>query len=395
MASCNITAHKFQDVRLPLKKALAMRDEQIPFDALQADPDMGKMISFVSLHVHEPNGLLYCGLTSFANQILISFDPDTKRFTDLEYQNRDECERFDVKIHRSFEPDGEGNILLAIAGLHDPKTNPEAPGGRIFRLRPDTGDLEVLGRPMPPDYIQTFAYDRHRRIFYGNGYPLEKTFRFDLDSGKTVELDEPIEAHKARCDQEGNLWELSQRYSRAIHHVTDDDLDVMRHYYNTTERIPLLYRYNPDDGYQYLDEGLPLVSSGPQVLANGLDIGDGGMYLTTNHGGLYRVDKSTGQVEEIAFHAGGRLEGIGYDPKRGLLFLGGGTFYLTHVFVVDVEKRGRITPFWPIADQAQNIRCIIVHALTVTERNGKYLVHIGETDNPDRSGYLWECEIQM
>lgn len=395
MATCKITAHKFQDVHIDLKKALAIRDLELSFDQMQADDEIGKLISFVSLHYHEPNGLLYCGLTSFANQVLISFDPDTKKFIDLEYQSRDICERFDVKIHRSFESDGQGNILMAMAGLHDPKVNPEAEGGRLLRLYPDSGEIEVLGRPMPRDYIQTFAYDHHRRIFYGNGYPLRKTFRFDLDSEKTIELEEDIYAHKSRCDSEGNLWELSRVNTRPIHHVPEEDLEMMRTYFETTDRIPLLYKYNPDDGYQFFDEGLPLVSGGAQTLANGLDVGDGGMYLSTNRGGLYRVDKATGQVDEIAFHPGGRLEGIAYDKNRGLLFLGGGTFYLTHVFVVDVEKRRVITPFWPLADTDQNVRCIIVHDLTVTQRNGHYLVHIGETDNPNRSGYLWECDIQI
>ena len=174
MTTCKITAHKFQDVRVDLKKALAIRDLELSFDQMQADDEIGKLISFVSLHYHEPNGLLYCGLTSFANQVLISFDPDTKQFVDLEYQNRDICERFDVKIHRSFEADGQGNILMAIAGLHDPQVNPEAEGGRLLRLYPDSGEIEVLGRPVPGEYIQTFAYDRGRRIFYGNGYPLRR-----------------------------------------------------------------------------------------------------------------------------------------------------------------------------------------------------------------------------
>jgi hypothetical protein len=48
-----------------------------------------------------------------------------------------------------------------------------------------------------------------------------------------------------------------------------------------------------------------------------------------------------------------------------------------------------------VADTDLNVRCIIVHALTILQRNGHYLVHIGETDNPDRSGYLWECDIQV
>ena len=397
MATCTVKARKFQDLRLPLNTVLALRQAELSFDVSQADPDGGRMVSFVSLHHHEPNGQIYCGLTSFANQILIRFDPDTKQFTDIEYQNRDFCERYDVKIHRSFEPDGEGNILFAIAGLHQLKTNPDAPGGRVMRLHPETGEIDVVCRPVPRDYIQTIALDRKRKIVYGNCHPLGNSFGFDMNNGETFGMAEPIASHKARCDNEGNLWGTSRTRTRPIHHVLEEDLEVVRKV--ITKRsiadIPVLYKYNRDHGYQYLPEGLPVVNCGAQAIANGLDIGDGGMFLTTNNGGLYRVDKETGESEQFAFHLGGRLEGIAYDADRGLLFCAGGNYYSTHVFVVDVNEKRRISPFWPIADHETGERCIIVHALTLAMRNGKYLAYVGETDNPNRSGYLWECEIEV
>lgn len=395
MASCVTRAHRFQDLQLTVKTATALLRAEFDFDTIQKDEDFGKLISFVSLHYHEPNGLLYCGLTSFTNQILITFDPKTKKFHDLEYQDRDICERYDVKIHRSFEPDGKGNILFAVSGLHAVKTNPDAPGGRIFRLNPDNGDIDVVGRPVPRDYIQTIAYDPVREIVYGNCYPIGNTFYYEVRTGQTTIPSEPISAHKTRCDREGNLWGISQKMTRPIHHVGEVDLAVMEAFFKAPGEVQRLYRFNPDDGYDYLEDGLPLINGGRQSMANGLDIGDGGMYITTSSGGLYRIDKKSGEVEEIAFHLGGRLEGIAYDAERGLLFLGGGTFYLTHVFVVDVEKRKRITPFWPVADETTDDRCIIVHALQVAKQGDSYLVYIGETDNPNRSGYLWESEIRL
>ena len=395
MASCVTRAHRFQDLQLPVETAVAIMGAGFDFDTMQKDEDFGKLISFVSLHYHEPDGLLYCGLTSFSNQILITFDPKTKKFHDLEYQNRDFCERYDVKIHRSFEPDGQGNILFAIAGLHDIKTNPDAPGGRIFRLNPKNGDIDVIARPVPRDYIQTIAYDAPRQIVYGNCYPNHNTFYYDIAAGKTIYPAEPIGAHKLRCDNQGNLWELSTTRTRPIHHVGDVDLKVMERCFKISGDIQRLYTFNPDDGYDYLDEGFPLVSGSRQNLSNGIDVGDGGMYLSTSHGGLYRVDKKSREVEEIAFHLGGRLEGLAYDAERGLLFCGGGTFYLTNVFVVDIEKRKRITPYFPVADVETGDRCIIVHAMQVVKQDGAYLAYTGETDNPNRSGYLWESEIRL
>ena len=119
MASCQTTARKFQDFSLPIDTVAAMQQAELNFDDDQAAPDAGKMVSFVSLHHHDPNGQVYCGLTSLANQILVSFDPDTKQFADLAYQDREFCERYDVKIHRSFEADGHGDGFFLGATLFD------------------------------------------------------------------------------------------------------------------------------------------------------------------------------------------------------------------------------------------------------------------------------------
>lgn len=395
MASCTTRAYRFQDLSLPLKTVMAMREVKWTFAMRQVDPDWGKFISFTSLHAHKANGQLYCGLTSEEQQLLVSFDPQEKKFTDLEFQNQEFCEPYDTKIHRSFEADGEDSIIFGVAGLHTEVTYPDAGGGRLFRFSPNSGEYEILGRPVRRDYIQTIAYDAKRQVIYGNCYPMNNSFIYSLETQTTIEPDEPFTGHKIRCDNEGNLWGISGKICKPIPHVPATDLEIMHMFFNQPHEIPRLYRYNPDDGYQYLEDGLPLISGQRQELANGLDVGDGGMYLTTNIGMLYRVDKKSGAIDEIAFLGAGRLEGIGYDPERGLLFLGGGQMYLTHVFVVDVEKRKRITPFWPVADGETGERCIIVHDLAVIPQEGKYLVYTGETDNPNRSGCLWESEITV
>jgi len=395
MASCKVKSYRFQDIRMPLKTVMAIKEAGWDFDEFAADPEIRDMISFVSLHYHEPNGIVYCGLTSYAAQILITFDPDTKKFTDLEFQNNDLAEPFDTKIHRSLEPDDDGTILFAIAGLHTIKNHPEARGGRIFRLYPDTNKIEVLVRPVPRDYIQTIAFDRKRKIVYGNCHPILNSFGFDLKTSEVFQMTESVSGHKARCDNEGNLWGTSDTRTIPIPYVGAEDLEIMRERFKVPVGTPLLYRYNPDDGYHYFKDGLPLINGRPQYISNSLDVGDGGIYMGTTHGRLYRVDKRTGAVRQMCDHIGGRLEGIAYDPERGLLFLGGGSLYLTNVFVFDVEKKKLVGGFWPVADTETGDRCIIVHALCLTKRNGSYLAYIGETDNPNRAGYLWECEIKI
>ena len=174
MASCKVTARKFQEVHIPIRTIQAYQKlpQSVMYDKIGQDPVYSQMISFVSLYYHEPNGQVYCGLTSFKNQILITFDPETKKFKDLEFQNNKVCERFDVKIHRSLEPDDDGTILFATAGLHELQSHTDAQGGRIFRLHPDSGEIDVMARPVRHDYIQTIALDKKRQVVYGNCYPM-------------------------------------------------------------------------------------------------------------------------------------------------------------------------------------------------------------------------------
>lgn len=396
MPSCKVKSYKFhkEDVRLPVRTVQAIWKAQMDWEGYRRNPDGGKMSAPTSLHYYEPDGLVYCGMTSWVNQLLFTFDPDTKQFKDLEFQNREFCEPWDMKIHRSFEPDDDGTILFATACLHNFADQPYAPGGRIFRLHPKSGEIEVLGRPVARDYIQTIAFDRKRKIVYGNCFPNGGSFRFDVKTSCTSFPSEHVSSHKARCDNEGNLWGESRTSTKSIPFVSEEELGMMV-IWNAPTGSPVFYKYNPDDGYQHLDEGLPLINGQCQGLSNLLDVGDGGMWMGTSVGRLYRADKKTGAVEQVAENVGGRLEGIGHDPERGLLFLAGGSFYQTAVFVVDIEKRKLISDYWPLADPDTGDRCVIVHALCNTKRNGTHLVYIGETDNPNRAGYLWECEIEV
>ena len=44
------------------------------------------LISFTSLVYHPQRGKVICGMTSFANDLMYEFDPDTCVFTDLGYR---------------------------------------------------------------------------------------------------------------------------------------------------------------------------------------------------------------------------------------------------------------------------------------------------------------------
>ena len=61
-------------------------------------------------------------------------------------------EQFDVKIHRSLVYDETDQAIYgATACLHDVSRRLEAPGGKLFRYRPDTRQYEILSTPVPYD----------------------------------------------------------------------------------------------------------------------------------------------------------------------------------------------------------------------------------------------------
>jgi len=385
MPRCKITAFDLGVHRVSLGLAQAARGWS--FDQAQANEPFSKFVSFTSLLYHPTTKLVYCGLTSWKNDIFYAFDPKTKQFKDLNY--RSIGDRFDVKIHRSFELDDDGKIVAAVAGLHRFTDHPEAAGGKIFIYDPFTGKYDVLGIPSSYDYIQSIALDRKRKIVYGNGYPLNTQWGFDIKTRKPFPM-KWIGGHKLRCDNEGCLWGQSGELMRWPG-VNEEAQQIAASAFNVQTSSAKLYKYTPDKGYKVFDSYLyPIGGQNPSI-ANMLDGGDGCMYIGGSNGALYRVDKDTGACEFLAMASpGGRLEGMAFGPD-GRLYLGGGSFYCTRVAVYD-RKSGKLTDLGPIHDTERDDSCIIVHALCMTEDG---TIYIGETDNCERSGYLWQCEPQL
>ena len=79
-----------------------------------SDPDWQEnLISFTSLLYHPQHKKVICGMTSFDNDLMYEFDPETGVFSNLGFQQ--EAEKFEIKIHRSLHLDQKGNIYGATA----------------------------------------------------------------------------------------------------------------------------------------------------------------------------------------------------------------------------------------------------------------------------------------
>jgi outer membrane protein assembly factor BamB len=326
------------------------------------------LIAFTTVEYNPADGLVYCGITACDNDILFTFDPASKKFESLNYQKVGE--KYDIKIHRSLILDDDGMMYGATAGLPEPFEYLKAPGGKVFSLNTKTKEIKILDIPCPHDYIQCIAMDKKRKIIYGYTWPLNKFFRFDLATGKSTNF-EAIGAgpHIPAVDDAGNLWGSWATFGSG-------DKRLMR--------------YHPDEGV--IDFNRTLL---PKLHGNdGGDIdgmvngGDGYIYVGTVSGGLVRLDPKNAEFEYLGKpYPGTRLAGLCIG-KDGLLYGGGGENYNTYIFAYDRESK-KFYPNVRLHDTDSNAACVIVHHICITDDG---TVYAAETDNLERSGYLFECK---
>ncbi|MCC7353818.1 MAG: PQQ-like beta-propeller repeat protein [Anaerolineae bacterium] len=375
MPSITVKAHALRDIRLDASDR--ERFGHMFFNDWQKDPEFSQgLISFVCMAYNPTDGLLYCGLTALDNDVLYTFDLDQKTFRSLGFPAV--AERFDVKIHRSLEIDDDGMVYGATACLHGLDQQAEAQGGKLFRYDPRRGKYEMLGMPVPPNYVQTIALDKRRGILYGYTYPEPHAFRFDIDLGRTKDLGNVgRDTHSPILDDEGNLWGTwLQSWGLGL-------------------RVPprsSLFRYNPDrDEMTWYKVGLPSLYPGDIAYVDSVvNGGDGYIYIGTTAGALLRLDPKAVEVSYLGRPLlSPRMPGlvVGHD---GLLYGSGGDGYDTHLFACDRDT-GRFTDLGQIYDPLRRTSCVTTHFL-VEPRPG--LFYVAETDNYDRSGYLWECQVK-
>lgn len=324
--------------------------------------------------VHRPeDGLMYCGLAAWTTDILYTFDPGSKQFRSLGYH--DISEPYEVKVHRSLELAADGTIWFATACLHDVNKRDVAPGGVVGRIPAGTRQPEKLTIPSGPDYIQTITLDDERGLIYGQTFPVFKLFVYHTATGAV--------------DDHGFMGSIS--------HVSCLDDDGC--FWSTWGWEHKLYKYDPATRkITFFDTGLPnavadsnimYAGAGPiDVMINGRD---GYLYVGTCGGSLCRIKVKTAETEYLGHPAPTRRM-PGLIEFRGSLLLGvcgdeaGGT-----VFTYDRET-GLIKVLGSIQDSDTGVKLYRTHDVRMGPEN---LIYVGETDVPDRSGYLWECQIEV
>jgi hypothetical protein len=336
------------------------------------DPEKyNNQVAFTCLVSNPDDGLVYCGITSWATDVLHTFDPVSKEFTSLAYDKI--SEPFEVKIHRSLELASDGTIWFASACLHDINRRREAPGGWIGKIPAGTQKPEKIMVPCENDYIQTITLDDKRGMIYGQTYPAFRFFAYDINKNEVVynEFMGSI-SHVSAIDDDGCYWSsygFGHRFYK--YDPAKNDLVFFR------DRLPNAVK----------DSNIMYDGAGPiDVMING---GDGYLYIGTCGGSLCRLNTKTAKSEYLGHPAPTRrMPGL-LNYKSGLL-LGicgdedGGT-----MFTYDIEKNF-LKVLGPIIDSETGMYLYRTHDLRLGS-NG--MIYLGETDVPDRSGYLWEIEL--
>lgn len=335
-----------------------------------ADRDMLRnRIAFDSLLYLPGRKKLFLGLMAYDNDILYSFDPQSAEFESLNYPRV--AEKYEIKLHRSLNYDGGKFIYGGTSALHDASLYLDGPGGRVFRYDLETKEIEMLGIPSPHDYIQTITLDAERGIVYGLLYPVFKFFKLDIatreirDFGYIGSI-----THISALDQKGRFWGT---WHWRYHHF---------------------FCYDPDaDKILFHDRGMDWEQGGPMYPGAGpvdamINGEDGFIYLGTTSGVLARLDPEQVTFEYLGKPYPGRRMPALRLGEDGRIYGCGGDDGRTYIFAYDRGTRSFEVLCRIRADDG--IGCFRTHDMAMIGTNRFF---VGETDNPTRAGYLWECTL--
>jgi len=343
--------------------------DDISVDWGNQDEFKKKYYAFTDLLYRPQDGLLYCGHTNFGNDLLHTFNLQTKEFKSLDYHNF--AEPLEIKIHRALELGNDGRIYGATSCLHAPDKRLQGPGGKIFRYTPETAQFECLCIPKEHDYIQTISMDCEREMIYGFTYPVFDFFAYSIKENKVV----------------------YRQFMDSISHISAIDDDGG--YWGTWSYNHWFFRYDPaENNVEFFKHGFPekggnmmYRNAGPiDCMLNGKD---GFMYVTTDLGSLYRLNPKNAEIEFLGRpFASSRLPGLIMDETTGLFYLSGGDDNNCQIASYN-RQTGCFKNLGIITDSETGTECFRTHDIVKINNT----IYVGETDNPNRTDYLWECKL--
>jgi len=338
-------------------------------------------ISFDSALYNSGDDRVYLGITSFDADIAKAYNRKTGCFDDLGFGRI--ADPYDAKFHHSLvKREKDGCIYTAIALLHEPEQQWDAPGGAIIKYDPVKNEISKFCIPIPHVYIQAIALDEQRDLLYAQCFPPEYLITCNLETKevKNLGLIGTGIGGMAQCenivlDDEGCLWG-PHCLTRAWQ--SGPGPDARRIF-----RVPA-----GSDRVDFLKTGLPKTdgSYGYERMDAIFNFHDGCLYATGGNGSIYRIDTKTGEAEYL-------FTPIKDRPSRlsGMVPAGNGCAYgvTGRAGKCELLKFDYLNSTYELLGEIRDndISCWQVHDLVIT---GDGTIYACENDNPYRSSYLWE-----
>jgi len=350
------------------------------------DPKWRKgWISFDCLLWNPDDNRVYCGITSFDNDIFAAYDRATDSFVDLGYERV--ADKYDAKFHRGLERDNDtGKLYGAVALLHDIDEYWNAPGGSIVEYDPATGNIEKIGIPIPHNYIQSIILDQKSKILYGQCFTPERFFSFDIKTREAKDLG-PISCGYAMgqgqipaIDYNGVVW-TTWVVTRAWQ--MEAGADMFR-----------FCKFDPKIGkLEYLKTGVPRADGkyGTVPAEAYFNLGGGCLYISADEGALYKLDTETARAEFVCRpieYGPSRLASLRLGPDGMAYGVVGMDFNIQLMRFNPKDDSYRL--LGPVYDQSIGEGAHQIHDVAITD---DLTIYAGENDNIRRSSYLWECRL--
>ncbi len=365
-----VTYHVYRDVAL--STGAASDEEAASRGGRRAAEIRRKRYSFVAMGYHARRRKLFLGATNAAGDVLVEFDPRTRRFRSCGYPASGLFTPATSKIHKGISvAEDDDQLFFGIATLSPLPKTIDTEGGLLVRY--DIGERRFtrLAAPAHGHYHQATLLDPRRGLMYF--YTDRACFGvYDLRR-RRVRVFEAMESvtHNLAMDDAGGVWG-----TYGAHHA--------------------FFRYDPDSGRFEFPEGcaFPNAPAAANIMYPGagpcdciLNSGDGFLYAATALGEVYRLDPKAGRLAYLGKpFVGRRLPAMAVDPDGWLYLAGGREQASTLARYSRQEQRFEVLG----SVEAPDGKFLhYAHELCVIDG----VVFIGETDNPWRSGYLWACEI--
>jgi len=366
-----VTPFVYKDYKLNL---VITDDEAARIHEKYAKLFNARRYSFVAMRWHPKRRRLFLGCTSTGGDILVEFDPAKGTFRSCGYARSGLRGPTEDKIHKGLWLDEEEDALyFGTASLAPAPRTVGRPGGSLVRYRIAERKFERLARPVVGSHIQATIYDRARRMIYFYTLPALGFGVFDLRKRKLVRHDAMGSIPHIGClDDAGGVWGTYGFSAQAFfRYVPEED----RYEFPTGCVFPCAV-----DGANVAYKG-----SGPvDSLLNG---GDGWLYAGSTLGEFFRIEPRSGKVEHLGKPFPGKRLPAMCLADDGMIYLSGGQDKKTMLGRYD-RATGSIEKLGPVADR-RGRACFRAHEIAVVDGTA----YIGETDNQQRSGYLWACEV--